>query len=181
MSPLPQTNPLRRWLTGLVENTFNAEVGLCDPAVLAYISELLTEFIHIERINQVADGSGRQIEDLAELLCQAEAPTAAADARRRELYRHIGDFTLFWTGVYPENLRRMHRRQSCDDLLDYFEQGKRSYAIASQLGSETAEPPSFVLQALSDGFEYCVYGLGLVRKNWEHDSAGGGASVVILH
>jgi len=181
MLPVPQTNPLRQWLTGLVENTFHAEVGLCEPAVLAYIADLLTEFIHVERINQAADGSGRQIDDLAELLVQAESPTRPPDARRRELYRHIGDFTLFWTGVYPENLRRMHRRQACDGLLDYFEQGKRSYAIASQLGGETAEPPGFVLQSLSDQFEYCVYGLGLVRKNWEHDSPGTGRSAGILH
>ena len=26
---------------------------------------------------------------------------------RREVHRHIGDFTLFWTGVYPEALREM--------------------------------------------------------------------------
>jgi hypothetical protein len=181
MSPLPQTNPLRRWLTGLVENTFNAEVGLCDPALLTYITDLLTEFIHVERINLTADGSGRQVEDLAELLCQAESPAGVANARRRELYRHIGDFTLFWTGVYPENLRRMHRRQASDGLLDYFEQGKRSYAIASELGGDTAEPPGFVLQSLSDQFEYCVYGLGLVRKNWEHGSPDQGRSTAILH
>lgn len=181
MSPLPQTHPLRRWLSGLVENTFHAEVGLCDPNVLAYIADLLAEFIHVERINQVADGSGRQVEDLAELLCQVETQIEAMEARRREIYRHIGDFTLFWTGVYPENLRRMHRRQACDGLLDYFEQGKRSYAIASQLSDEAAEPPGFVLQSLSDQFEYCVYGLGLVRKNWEHGIPGDDSSAGILH
>ena len=142
MMPIPDNHPLRRWMTGLVENTFHAEVGMCEPAVLDYIAEMLTEFIHVERINLVGDGSHRSIEDLAELLNQAEARIGMSDEMRRELYRHVGDYTLFWTGVYPENLRRMHRRHAKDDLLDYFEQGKRSYAIASELSDDAAVPPA---------------------------------------
>jgi hypothetical protein len=181
MMPIPKSHPLRRWLAGLVENTFHAEVGLCEPAVLDYIAELLTEFIHVERINLVGDGSHRSVEDLAELLAQAEAKISMCEGRRRELYRHIGDYTLFWTGVYPENLRRMHRRHTKDDLLDYFEQGKRSYAIASELSSDAALPPAPVLRSLSDQFEYCVYGLGLVRRNWEKSSSSDDAPPTIVH
>ena len=181
MMLIPSSHPLRRWMTGLVENTFHAEVGLCEPAVLDYIAELLTEFIHVERINLVGDGSHRSVEDLAELLSQAEARISMSDDRRRELYRHIGDYTLFWTGVYPENLKRMHRRHSKDDLLDYFEQGKRSYAIASQLSDGATVPPALVLRSLSDQFEDCVYGLGLVRRNWEHPSSADAPPPDILH
>jgi hypothetical protein len=181
MMPVPKNHPLRRWLAGLVENTFHAEVGLCEPAVLDYIAELLTEFLHVERINLVDDGSRRKVEDLAELLAQAEARIGLSDERRRELYRHVGDYTLFWTGVYPENLKRMHRRQAKDDLLDYFEQGKRSYFIASELGSDETLPPALVLRSLSDQFEYCVYGLGLVRRNWEQAPSSDGPPPTILH
>jgi acid stress-induced BolA-like protein IbaG/YrbA len=181
MMPIPNSHPLRRWLAGLVENTFHAEVGLCEPAVLDYIAELLTEFIHVERINVAGDGSHRSVEDLAELLCQAQAKVGMSEDRRRELYRHIGDYTLFWTGVYPENLRRMHRRHTQDDLLDFFEQGKRSYAIASELSDDAMTPPALVLRSLSDQFEYCVYGLGLVRRNWEQGPPADGLPPTILH
>ena len=34
----------------------------------------------------------------------AEAEAAADADRRRECHRHVGDYTLFWTGVYPEAL-----------------------------------------------------------------------------
>ncbi len=168
MQAISKNHPLHRWFATLVEISFQEELGIAEPPVLDYLTDLLTEFIHVERINLLRDGSGRKIEDVAAMLSEAELGLSTAPEDRRRLYhRHIGDFTLFWTGVYPENLRRMQRRNSADDLIDYFDQGKRSYAIASNLSTDNTQPPAFVLQRLSDQFEYCVYGLGLVRKQWE--------------
>ena len=183
MKPIPQGHPLRRWFAGLVEGNFQSKIGLCDPPVLDYLIELLTEFIHMERINMLCDGSGRRVEDVAQMLCEAEAgPGMTSDERRRIYHRHIGDYTLFWTGVYPEVLQRMRRRRRPDGLLSYFQQGKRSYAIASELSSDRTKPPAEVLWKLSDQFEYCVYGLGLVRKSWEQaDPGAAGATGLMWH
>jgi len=165
---VPQDHPLHRWFAALVEASFQERIGLASAGLLDYVTDMLTEFIHVERINLIIDGSGRRIEDVAEMLSATElGEHAPPEARRREYHRHIGDFTLFWTGVYPENLRRLRRRQASDALIDYFDQGKRSYAIASRLTVEGARPPAEVLAELSDNFEYCVYGLGLVRQHWE--------------
>ncbi|MCG8405999.1 MAG: hypothetical protein MI923_12455 [Phycisphaerales bacterium] len=173
MCSLPQDHPLRRWFAALIETSFQEEIGISEPSVLEYLTELLTGFIHMERINLLCDGSGRKIEDVAEMLSEAElGGTAVPEQRRLRYHLHIGDFTLFWTGVYPENLRQLHRRRSPDDLLDYFDQGKRSYAIASNLSTDDSRPPASVLQQLSDQFEYCVYGLGLVRRQWEQSGPG---------
>lgn len=174
MSSQNPDQTLRRWFAGLVESSFQEQVGVCDPSLLDYLTDLLTEFIHVERINALHDAGGRRVEEVAGLLAVAEeGPTASSPEERRRVHRHIGDFTLFWTGVYPENLRRLHRRQSRDDLLSFFEQGKRSYLIASDLSTENTEPPAQLLFTLSEQFEYCVYGLGLVRKGWEVGEAAG--------
>jgi hypothetical protein len=173
---VPHEHPLHRWFAGLVEASFQEKIGLASTGLLDYVTDMLTDFIHIERINLIFDGSGRKIEDVAEMLCATElGEHAPPEARRREYHRHIGDFTLFWTGVYPENLRRLRKRQAADGLIDYFDQGKRSYAIASRLSTVGARPSAEVLAELSDKFEYCVYGLGLVRQQWESQepSAGG--------
>lgn len=171
MLPIPEDHSLRRWLAGLVEGSFQTEIGLCDPALVDYVVDLLIGFLHVERINLLDDGSGRAVDDVAAMLQEVEQFTSVSDARRlRQIHRHIGDYTLFWTGLYPENLRRMHRRHARDGLIDYFDQGKRSYAIASSLSTAQSKPPATVLQALSEQFEYCVYGLGLVRRNWEEQS-----------
>lgn len=180
MSPLSQNHPLRRWFAALIETSFQEEIGICEPSVLEYLTELLTGFIHMERINLLCDGSGRKIEDVAAMLSEAESgETTVPEDRRRRYHLHIGDFTLFWTGVYPENLRRLRRRRSPDNLLDYFNQGKRSYAIASNLSSDETHPRASVLQQLSDQFEYCVYGLGLVRRQWEESDHGNLGSIML--
>jgi hypothetical protein len=174
MAPIPQAHPLRRWFAGLVEDSFQKQIGMCDPSLLDYIVDLLTEFIHIERINMLGDGSSRRIEKVAEMVSEVEiGPSATSEDRRRSVHRHIGDFTLFWTGVYPENLKRLQRKEAADFLLSYLDQGKRSYAIASRLSSDDSRPPASVLSTLSHEFEYCVYGLGLVRKEWERSDSGG--------
>jgi hypothetical protein len=173
MKNTPGSDILRRWFAGLVETSFQTEVGLCEPGLLDYMVDLLTDFIHVERIAQIDDGSGRKVDDLAQMLSAAETDiTLGADERRRKIHRHIGDYTLFWTGVYPERLKFMHRRKTRDDLISYFEQGKRSYEIASRLSSNDTRPPASILQLLSKEFEICVYGLGLVRKHWEHGASG---------
>lgn len=172
MYSLSQTHPLRRWFAGLVEETFQQAIGVCDPPLLDYITELLTDFLHVERINLLADGSGRKVEDVTGLLVEIGGNDAVDAERRREVHRQIGDFTLFWTGVYPENLQRMRRRQNRDGLLDYLEQGKRAYAIASRLSSDDTRPAAGLLRALSDQFEDCVYGLGLVRQEWSRRPDG---------
>jgi hypothetical protein len=179
---LASDHPLRKWFAGLVESSFQTQIGVCDPSLLEYLAELLTEFIHVERIHSLADGSGRRVEDVAGMLYRVEAeadPSGRRDERLRAIHRHIGDYTLFWTGVYPENLRRLRRRQERDELIPYFEQGKRSYSIASQLSDEGTVPPRRLLETLSREFEYCVYGLGLVRQEWEKYRGGGFSPILI--
>jgi hypothetical protein len=79
------------------------------------------------------------------------------------------------------------RRNSKDALIDYGQQGKRAYWIASTIpvektafekgpieigkyeqGSVEAKADSSdVLKRLSEQFDLCVYGLAEVRRQWE--------------
>ena len=86
---------------------------------------------------------------------------------RREVYRHIGDVTLFWTGVYPEALDRLRSVLCKDFFIDYCVQGKRSYYIASTFEDEPYREEAAVLRRLSEEFELCAYGLNQVRREWE--------------
>jgi hypothetical protein len=76
----------------------------------------------------------------------------------------VGDFTLFWTGVYPEALARLQARSSADHLIDFQRQGKRSYYLASMLEAGDEAP---ILRRLSEQFELCAFGLLRVRREWE--------------
>ena len=79
----------------------------------------------------------------------AEAEAADDAERERECHRHVGDFTLFWTGVYPEALGQLRRTNSPDALINYQEQGRRSYYVASRLSSGSFMSSVFVSTGIS--------------------------------
>ena len=94
-----------------------------------------------------------------------EAGARLGDAKR-ELHLHIGDFTLFWAGIYPEALGGEEDASRRFEVYCSF--GKRSYRIASEIeAADKDAPPATLLERLSDRFDLCCYGLREVRRQWE--------------
>lgn len=159
-------HPLRRYFAGLTEQTFMESVGMADPGLTDYISLLLSRFVHIDALQRLHSQTGKRLEEVAEMLIEAEA-LPAESRTSREVHRHIGDYTLFWTGVYPDALRRLRNALTKDHFIDYCQQGKRSYYIASTYENDPYKEEAPVLRRLSEQFELCAYGLTQVRKEWE--------------
>lgn len=161
MPSIPVDHPLHRLFRGLTEHTFMAELGIGDPTLVGYVAELLVRFVPSEGVWAIRDRQGRKVTHVAAMLDEAE--TVSNDERRLDCLRHVGDFTLFWTGVFPESLPKLHAQQSPDHLIEYQQQGKRSYYLASTYKSDDAH----VFRRLSAEFELCAYGLSQVRQEWE--------------
>jgi hypothetical protein len=158
-------SPLTRFFAGLAEFTFQTQLGVADPPLIDYISDLLTRFTRNDSLYRVRDPRGRPLTEVAELMVEADQRIGSS---RREVHRHVGDFALFWIGVYPEAVERRSTTQSKDCLIDYTSQGKRAYLIASSIDSENDQTaPGEVLERLSQSFEMCAYGLREVRREWE--------------
>jgi len=173
---------LRRFFSGITEHAFQSHLGVADPPLVDYLSGLLIRFVHADDIYSVRGVRGSRLTQVADMLAEAQARQGPA---KRKVHRHIGDFILFWTGVYPEIADRMRRAGSRDSLLDYRAQGKKAYYIASTIAvdkqdtmqEETAS--SEVLERLSDQFELCVYGLSEVRRQWEQGEGDGELPLLI--
>jgi hypothetical protein len=175
MVPERRGQSLRRFFAGLTEFAFQTRLGVADPPLVDYIAELLARFVRSDELYPVRSLRGQRLVQVADMLAEAQQRHGPA---RRQVHQHIGDFTLFWTGVYPEVVDCL-RRGSKDALIDYQEQGKRAYWIASTI---PVEPPAQVreettaetevLARLSEQFELCVYGLGEVRRQWEQTADG---------
>jgi len=157
-------DPLKRLFAGLTEHTFQVDLGLADPPLIDYLSDLLVRFTRIDIIFGIRNAVGRRLEEVADMLLEAEH---RPDRPKREVHRHIGDFTMFWVGVYPEALGRLRSIDRKDSLLDYCEQGKRSYYIASTFQDQDWQEQAPVLRRLSDQFELCTLGLSRVRREWQ--------------
>ncbi len=157
---------VRRFFAGATEYAFHTRLGVADPLLVDYIAELLVRFVRSDDLYPVRTTRGQRLLQVTDMLAEAQHREGPA---RRQVHRHIGDFTLFWTGVYPEIAEGM-RRGSKDAFIDYQQQGKRAYWIASTIPVEQETPESDVLKRLSEQFELCVYGLGEVRRQWEQQS-----------
>ncbi len=171
MYPHSAQAALRRFFAGLAEFTFQARLGVADPPMIDYLAEMLARFVHTDALHAVRTPAGLRLTEVASMAVEAEQRVGDA---RRAIHRHIGDYTLFWTGVYPEALRRLRRADRLDHFIDFCEQGKRSYLIASQLGADDHAAESQVLERISREFDLCAYGLSEIRKQWENADDGEG-------
>ncbi|MEQ8208439.1 MAG: hypothetical protein RH917_01300 [Lacipirellulaceae bacterium] len=155
---------LCRFFSGVTEYVFASRLGVPDPPLIDYLSELLVRFVASDTIYSMRNPTGQRLLQVADMLAEANQRQGAA---RRIAHRHIGDFTLFYSGVFPEVAERNRREGTKDSLLDYQRQGKRNYFLASTLPATDASAPDEVLTRLSESFELCVYGLGEVRREWD--------------
>jgi len=163
-----------------------------DLAMLKLIKRMLDSGVNLQQIRRamatlkelkepalgttlVSDGNRiYQVESpeaVVDLLYESEVTHEAGSfEREREVHQHIGDFTLFMAGLFPEYLKRIKTAGLIyhkDFLVDYIKTGKRSYRMAAEFGLEprsTEERPSPPLfRKLSENFELCVVGLGFIR------------------
>lgn len=166
---------LRRFFAGVTEYAFHARLGVADPPLVDYIAELLVRFVRSDELYPVRSTRGQRLMQVTDMLAEAAHREGPA---RRQVHRHIGDFTLFWTGVYPEVAEGM-RRGNKDAFIDYQEQGKRAYWIASTIPVEQQSEEDDILKRLSEQFELCVYGLGEVRRQWEQRTEEGDGPLLL--
>ncbi len=153
---------LRRMFAGITEQTFESGLGIADPPLIDYVVNLLLRFVRQDAIYRVRDPAGHRLIEVADMVEEAEHRPARP---RREIHRHIGDFTLYFIGLYPEHLQRLKAPDRKDHLINYLDQGKRSYLIAANYADddETREQAP-VLRHLSEEFELCTEGLTRVRR-----------------
>lgn len=166
MQTIRKNHPLRRYFSSLVEDAFYTQVGMCDPTLTDYVADLLVDFTHVDRLRAIRNAQDKRLDQIAAMLTIADDEQPINSRQRdRTMYRYIGDYTLFWAGVFPEDLK--HPRRKSDVLLDYVSQGKQCYALVSHLSEEDGVPPASLFRHLSEDFEFCLYGLGLVRQSWQ--------------
>src|SRR5437899_12199158 len=86
---------------------------------------------------------------------------ASSFDRERQVRKHIGDYTLFMTGIFPENVADARRRRQLrvDAFLDYVKAGKESYAIVSSFDQFEYRHEAHLFLPLSTHFELAFNGL----------------------
>ncbi len=165
---IPESHPLRQFFLQLVSEHFHENLGLRDPRMSQYVANMLTDFSESEQLYRIRDAAGRAFDDVGEMLLESNpvyGPAPSFD-REREVRKHIGDYTLFFTGMFPEAINRFRlRRQRLENFVDFIRAGKESYFIVSQFDLFEYQKAAPLFAKLSDRFEECVYGLNRVKND----------------
>jgi hypothetical protein len=165
---IPESHPLQQFFAQLVSQHFSNSIGLRDPQVSNYVAAMLAEFCEIERLYQIRNAAGRRLDDVGEMLLEADPVLGEASSfdREREVRKHIGDYTLFFTGMFPEAINHFRlRRQRLENFVDFIRAGKESYYIVSKFEFFEYAKVAPLFAKLSARFEECVYGLNQVKND----------------
>ncbi|MFQ5741858.1 MAG: hypothetical protein ACE5JX_22920 [Acidobacteriota bacterium] len=153
---IPENHPVKKLFRTLTNRAL-AQSSLPDNDILIYLSDLLLEFMYVERLYKLKDERGRRLEYLVDMVQKAEDTPGKGQKKRH--YKHIGDYSLFILGMFPESLsygKRMIPHSY------YADTGRRSYLAASQLEQNTNT--TLVFRKLADKFERCVLSVNWVRE-----------------
>ena len=78
-----ENNTALRYFSGLAENTFQSELGIVDPPLIDYLSELLIRFVRSDVVHRIRGVSGKPLMSVPEMI--SEASTRIGDAQRLSL------------------------------------------------------------------------------------------------
>jgi hypothetical protein len=162
-------HPLRTLFTELVQTRLIGTAQLNDVAAAKYIAGVLVDFCHVENLYKVRNSKGKRLEDVGEMLI---ASNPILEGRsfiyEREVRKHIGDYTLFLAGIFPEYVARIQReKRRLDSLVDYLKAGKESYSVVAAFDQFEFRHQAPLFRRLADRFELCVFGLNLVKQDLE--------------
>lgn len=165
-----QNHPLRTLFQHLVRGNFRRGAQLDDPDLADYVSAMLTSFTHVENLYSVRNARGQRLTDVAQMLIESNPHLDAPSFdRERAVRKHVGDFTLFYTGLFPEAVAALPRLRplSVDTFVDYVAAGKESYRVVSAFNMYEYREEAPLFGRLAYHFEQCVHGLNLVKRDLE--------------
>jgi hypothetical protein len=164
---ISQNHPLRALFAQLVQTRLLGTAQLNDVASARYIAGVLVDFCHVDNLYKIRNSRGKALEDVGEMLIESNPLLEGRSfIYERELRKHIGDYTLFLAGIFPEHVARIYgQKKRLDSFVDYLKAGKESYSVVAAFDQFEFKEEAPVFRRLSQNFELCVFGLNLVKQD----------------
>ena len=161
----PAENPLRKLFEEIVYGCYCQNSELNDAEIASYVAGILTDFAETEQLYRIRDSRGRPLREVSDMLVASDPVYGDAYSfpREREVRKHIGDYSLFFAGMFPESAQWLRRNQQ-ESLQALRRAGKESYYIVSQFNLFEFEQEAPLFARLAEVFDACADGLTQVRK-----------------
>ncbi|MCD6214003.1 MAG: hypothetical protein J7J46_03390 [Candidatus Desulfofervidus sp.] len=139
---------LYRFFQQAVKGSFY-DLGITEPEITCYVAEVLTEFAKTDSLYKIRNAQGEKLTTIVDMLIEA-----FTFYREREIKKHIGDYTLFMTGIFREYVEKR------GFLGFYLEEGKKAYFSVFDLNK------SVLFWELAKDFELYSGALDYMRKTF---------------
>jgi hypothetical protein len=158
---ISQDHPLRQFFTETLHDSLSGRLALPGAVELeSYLTTMLIDFLNFDGIYAIRNAEGKRVESVVEMLAEGDVrQNASSFEREREVHRHIGDFLLFWSGLFPEYLGR------ASNAVDAIKQGQFSYYVVSTFEHEPFGQEAGTFRKLSVHFDDVREGLSQVRTH----------------
>lgn len=136
------------------------QLGIYDATVARYVADVLTDFASADNLYRIRSRSGKRLDSVVEILSETwpETPRESRLLRERALRKHLGDYTLFMSGIFRSYV------EGRGFLNYYLQEGSRSYWTVSELDISLYRTGFILFQELSKKFEYYSGALDYMRK-----------------
>lgn len=100
--------------------------GLKETGTIEYVSEVLARFAHTRALQAIRDADGQPLEYIVDMIASWQQAQDGVRGRRdgareRAIMRHLGDYTLFMSGLFRERL------QARGELSYYVAHGRTAF------------------------------------------------------
>lgn len=164
MHSVSPNHPLRILFHESVNGAIQESCAPISEQAGVYLVDLLVRFLHTEALYAIRR-QGRPLESVIEMVAEGDVRlNAESFERERQVHRHIGDYILFWSGVYPDFLRSLRTPDGFVLSCDYSEQGRESYHLVSTFDYHPFGEEAPLFRELSEKFEDCSLTLALTAQ-----------------
>jgi len=133
----------------LVRNVFR-RADINDRTVADYVAELLAEFARAEQSRCIIPGQPNVLDYFFEMLAALQT---ADDRTSFQIRVHIGNHSLFLSGVFHERIRFRAEKKGFPDLKYYEALGRSQYRAASDHRLAQRYELTSILGTLSERFD----------------------------
>lgn len=171
------SNPLIAMFKQATQKAFSCYPELYDRDISEHIcSHILFEFVRTDRLYWIRDKQGNRLGEIPDMLAEGDV-LLRAESMEKEMavQEHIGNFSLFMSGLFPRDSERLTNRIPLGNRKDrlylalymslhpaergidyYIIQGRKAYEKASMIYKGLNELKASILKTLSQRFESYV-------------------------
>ena len=135
-----------------------------DTQVSNYIANMLAQFIESSKLFSTNDDEKKSHQYIVDMITDS---LHSDNIEKFNIYCHIGNYTLFLTGMIPEYIKhRYEYKQIPVDKHYYIGFGKTYYGLASEHTNARKNRLAGTLSQLSDGFEAIAQVLSFMNRKY---------------